>query len=404
MNSIECLNKNECCGCSACFQKCPKNAITMEENQEGFLYPVVDENKCINCGLCKKVCPQLNNYNKKNTDYPKSFAMYNTDTEELLQSSSGGIFSVLARYILEESGTVYGAAYDSNLNVNHIKITSLEELNLLRGSKYVQSNINDTYKLAEQDLKLGKKVLFSGTPCQIAGLKNYLIKEYEELYTCDLVCHGVPSQKLFHKYLDGLSKKLKSKVVKYNFRYKKDDYWGLLSEVVTQDGKKHILNPDFDPYYSNFLESTTYRENCYSCKYANYNRVSDITLADYWGIATIHPDFYKKEGCSLILINSLKGEKILRLLDNKIKRIPTNLDFASEKNKNLKRPSVRNKRRDVVYLDIDKLEPIEYIKERLKVRITLKKIIKKCIPNKILSILKKMKGKMKNDKNFTFCK
>ena len=317
------------------------------------------------------------------------------DTEELIQSSSGGIFSVLARYILDESGTVYGAAYDSNLNVNHIKITSIEELNLLRGSKYVQSNINDTYKLAEQDLKLGKKVLFSGTPCQIAGLKKYLIKEYEELYTCDLVCHGVPSQKLFHKYLDGLSKKLKSKVVKYNFRYKKDGYWGLLSEVVTQDGKKHILTPDFDPFYSNFLESTTYRENCYSCKYANYSRISDITLADYWGIATIHPDFYKKEGCSLILINSPKGEKFLNLVDNEIKRIPTNLDFASEKNKNLKRPSERNKRRDVVYLDIDKLESNEYIKERLKVRITFKKIIKKCIPNKILSILKKMKGKMK---------
>lgn len=395
MNSIECLNKKECCGCSACFQKCPKNAITMEENQEGFLYPIVDENKCINCGLCKKVCPQLNNCNNKNTNYPKSFAMYNMDTEELIQSSSGGIFSVLARYILDESGTVYGAAYDSNLNVNHIKITSIEELNLLRGSKYVQSNINDTYKLAEQDLKLGKKVLFSGTPCQIAGLKKYLIKEYEELYTCDLVCHGVPSQKLFHKYLDGLSKKLKSKVVKYNFRYKKDGYWGLLSEVVTQDGKKHILTPDFDPFYSNFLESTTYRENCYSCKYANYSRISDITLADYWGIATIHPDFYKKEGCSLILINSPKGEKFLNLVDNEIKRIPTNLDFASEKNKNLKRPSERNKRRDVVYLDIDKLESNEYIKERLKVRITFKKIIKKCIPNKILSILKKMKGKMK---------
>ena len=397
LNSIECLNREECCGCTACYQKCPKKAIKIEENEEGFLYPVIDKEKCINCGLCKKVCPQLDSINVVDNNYPKAYAMYNTNNEELIKSSSGGIFSVIANEILNKQGIIYGASYDKDLNVNHIRIIDVNNLDKLRGSKYVQSNINDTYKLAENDLKAGKKVLFSGTPCQIKGLKKYLNKDYENLYTCDLVCHGVNNKKLFHKYIDYLSNKFKSKVIEYNFRLKKNGHWGLLAEAITQNGKKHIINPDFDPYYSNFLESSTYRENCYSCKYASYNRVSDITLADYWGIASIHPDFYKKEGCSLILINTKKGEELITRIDKNLKKIPTKIDLASKKNKNLKRPSIRNRKRDSIYKDIENLNANEYIKKKLTVSYTFKKIIKMCIPNEIMSIIKKVKGKIKND-------
>ena len=288
MNNLPTKN---CTGCSACLQKCPKQCISMIANEEGFLYPVIDEKKCINCGLCTKVCPQLKKIKEESTEYPKAYAMRNKNTEELKQSSSGGIFKVLANYVLENDGVVFGVAYDENLNVNHIKVKDKEKLKLLQGSKYVQSNINNTYKEAEKELKKNKIVLFSGTPCQIAGLNSFLMKYYDNLITCDLVCHGVPSQKLFKKYIEFLSEKFKSKVVKYNFRSKNKKGWGLVSQVETKDGKIRFVEPDFDPYYSNFLSSNTYRESCYKCYYSNCNRVSNITLADYWGINRIHPKF-----------------------------------------------------------------------------------------------------------------
>ena len=206
--TIDSLDKNECCGCSSCFQKCPKNAIRMEENLEGFLYPVIDRDKCIDCGSCSKVCPQLKKIEKISLGYPKAYAMRNKNLDELSKSSSGGIFSVLANYVIDNGGVVFGAAYDSKLNINHIKATTKEELSPIRSSKYVQSNIGNSYREAEKILKNGQYVLFTGTPCQIAGLKSYLMKDYEKLITADIICHGVPSQKLFHKYLDYLSENI----------------------------------------------------------------------------------------------------------------------------------------------------------------------------------------------------
>ena len=395
MNTIEKLDKLECCGCSSCVQKCPQNAMEMKANEEGFFYPEINKEKCINCGLCVKVCPQLKDIKNADEGFPQAYAMRNKNDEELKGSSSGGIFSIIANYVLENNGVVFGAAYDENLKVNHIKVENKIELEKLRSSKYVQSNINDTYKETEVELKKGKKVLFSGTPCQVAGLNSYLMKDYENLITCDLVCHGVPSQKLFEKYLEYLSKKFKSKVIKYNFRSKEKKGWGLLTKVETEDGKIRFIEPDFDPYYSNFLRSTIYRENCYSCHYTNYNRVADITLADYWGINGIHPEFYSEQGNSLILINNEKASELLELFKDKIEILLTEIDKAANRNKNLIQPSKRSEMRDNIYNGISELDSSKYIKKNLKIQYTPKKILKAIIPTKIKKMLKKAKGLIK---------
>lgn len=395
MSTIELLNRNECCGCSSCVQKCPKNAISMIENDEGFLYPIIDKEKCIDCGLCSKVCPQLKEIKKADENYPKAYAMYNKNEDELLKSSSGGIFSVIANYVLENNGVVFGAAYDEELNVNHIKVNDKKELEKLRSSKYVQSNIKNTYKEAEEELRKDKMVLFSGTPCQIEGLKSYLIKEYENLITCDLVCHGVPSQKLFKTYLEYLSIKFKSKVKSYNFRSKNKYGWGLFTEVITDDNKKHYIKSDFDPYYSNFLNCNTYRESCYKCHYTNYNRVSNFTLADYWGVSSIHPNFYSEKGISLILVNDKKGEKVLNEIIPNIEKIDTDLEFASGRNKNLIQPSNRPEIRNNIYNGIYSKETLKFVKENLKVKLSIKKIIKLFVPVKLQNYLKKMRGMIK---------
>lgn len=389
MDTIEIVEKNECSGCSACSQKCPKNAIVMIENEEGFLYPSIDKDKCINCGLCSKVCPQLKKVEATGSEYPKAYAMYNKNSNELKKSSSGGIFSAIANYVFENKGIVFGAAYNDNLDVNHIKAENEDELSLLRSSKYVQSNINNTYKDVEKNLKDDRMVFFTGTPCQVAGLKSFLVKEYDNLITCDLVCHGVPSQKLFHKYIDYLSNKYKSKVISYNFRSKEKYGWGLYAEVKTKDGKIRLIKPDFDPYYSNFLESNTYRENCYKCHYTNYNRVSNITLADYWGISSIHPDFYSEEGRSLILVNNDKGKEVIEKIKERIELIETDIDIAANRNKNLIQPSYRSVKRNEIYQGISDLNSIEYVKERLTIKKSVKKYIKAIIPVKVQIFLKK---------------
>mgnify|MGYP004521974655 CR=1 FL=1 len=389
MKNIEILDKNECCGCKSCSQKCPQKAINMVENNEGFWYPKIDKSKCIDCGLCVKVCPQLKKVEERKDKYPKTYAMYNKNKQELLESSSGGIFVSIANWVLEQNGVVFGAAYDNDLKVKHIKIENQEQLRLLQGSKYVQSDIMNTYKEAEKELKNNKKVLFSGTPCQIYGLKSFLLQEYDNLITCDIVCHGVPSPKLFEKYIEYLSVKYKSNVRGYNFRSKEKKGWGLVTKITMDNGKSKFIEPDFDPYYSNFLDGNTYRECCYNCHYSSYNRVSDVTLADYWGIHKIHPDFYREAGNSLILVNTAKGEDIINLIGKNIKKIETNIDKAADNNKNLKEPSKRTKKRDEIYNKIDEMKSNEYIEKMLKVKVTPKKIIKKLIPNRLKKIIKK---------------
>ena len=389
-NSIKDMAKNKCCGCGACVQKCPKNAITLVEDEEGFFYPTINIKKCINCGLCKKVCPFINYNENEKKGFPKAYAMKNKNKKDLLKSSSGGIFSVLAKYVLNQNGVVFGAAYDSKKRVNHIYIEDEKDLYKLQGSKYVQSNILNTFVETKRFLDSNRLVLFSGTPCQIKGLKNFLSKEYDNLITCDLVCHGVPSQKLFLKYLSYLSKKNNKNIKSYEFRNKEKKGWGLTAKVVLENSRSKFINSDFDPYYSNFLDCNTYRESCYNCKFASTIRTSDITLADYWGVLSIHNNFYDKNGVSLVLVNTTKGLELLDSFKEKVEFIETNLDYAISKNKNLKQPSVRPAKRDNIYKNIDILNNDNYIKSELPYKITIKKIVKLFIQKKKKKILAKV--------------
>ncbi len=388
MENVRELDKNNCTGCRMCEQICPVKAIEIVENEEGFIEPKVNEEKCINCGLCFKRCPQLNDIKNNRIDEIKVYAAKNKNIEEQKQSSSGGIFSILANYVLENKGKVYGCAFNSNLVAEQIAIKSKEELYKLRGSKYVQSNTQNTFTEAKKDLDNDKLVLYSGTPCQIAGLKAFLNKDYENLVTIDLVCHGVPSPKLFKKYIEYLEERYKSRVVSYEFRNKEKNGWGLTSKVVFDNGKTKYINANLDSYYKTFLKSYTYREVCYNCKYANTNRIADITLADYWGIKKKIPNFYDEQGVSAIIINTEKGNKIFNKVIKNISYIKSDISSVKEENHNLEYSSKRDKIREKAYIDIDNKKFKKYVKENLKYKKEFKDMVKSMIPFKIKKYIK----------------
>lgn len=366
---------------------CPKGAISIKRNSEGFIEPLIDKEKCINCGICLKKCPQVDEALKRNKPI-KCYAAKNKENEKLKNGSSGSIFSVIADYVLNNRGVVYGVAFNDNLNLNTIRITNKKDLIDLMGSKYIQSNTRDTFSLVKKDLKKDLLVLYVGTPCQIAGLKNFLGEEYEKLITIDLVCHGVPSEKLFKKYIESIEKKYKSKVKNYYFRNKEKNGWGLNTKIILENGKKLYVSANLDPYYKSFLEGKTYREACYNCKYANTSRVGDITLADFWGIRKEHPDFNTNLGVSAILVNTKKGIEIFNKLESKIEFIETSIDKISNENKNLIRPTKRPNIRTNVYENLDNINFEKYAKEKLKFKRELKDIIKNAVPHRIKKIIK----------------
>lgn len=299
-------NDYECSGCFACYSVCTHKAITMVENGEGFLVPRRNMDLCVHCGLCEKVCP-VEHPVYENSETPDVFAAYSA--RERRRSSSGGMFYAIARYVIGKGGVVFGAAYDKDLRVRHIAAADMAGLEQLRGSKYVQSHVGDAFKEAAARLKQGRLVYFTGTPCQIAGLKSFLRRRYDNLLTSDLVCHGVPSQWLFDKHLQYLSWREGSKVTSYSFRDGK--YWTIREKVDYADGK---VSCEFDgnrsPYLYAFGLGYTYRRSCFDCKFARIPRQGDITLADYWGVGRFHPQMDDRGGVSLLLVNSAKGREV----------------------------------------------------------------------------------------------
>ena len=393
MKNILELDKKSCTGCRMCEQICPVKAIRMVENNEGFIEPVVDNNKCINCGLCSKRCPQLNNILDENSRTIEVYAAKNKNIEEQKTSSSGGIFSVLSNYVLDKNGKVYGCTLDDNLNIKHIGISNKAELNKIKGSKYVQSNTENTFEEVKEDLRNDKFVLYSGTPCQIAGLKAFLGKEYNNLITVDLVCHGVPSPKLFKAYLKWLENKSDSKIKTYEFRNKEKNAWGLTAKIVFENGKVKYVKAETDPYYKTFLDSKTYREVCYNCKYANENRVGDITLADYWGIEKEHPEFYDENGVSAILINTIKGKEIFEKVRDNIEVEKSTIEKVARKNGNLTHSSKRDVVRDNAYKQVNFLQFEKGMKKNLDFKVKSLDKIKSIIPHKIKVKIKKVLGR-----------
>lgn len=375
---IDITDKTKCCGCYGCYNICPKNAITMKEDEKGFKYPIVDKEKCIQCGLCKKICPILNK--KQVQSFQKAYACYNKDEEVRMNSSSGGIFSLLAEYILNNNGVIYGASFNSQWQVEHIRIDKKEDLVKLRTSKYVQSSINETYKLAKEDLENGVKVLFTGTPCQVNGLFRYLQKEYENLYTQDIICHGVPSPKVWKKYLEYRKKEDNESPLQINHR-NKEEGWEKWALELLYTNSKYKMNKDNDLFIQAFLRDAILRDSCYKCSFKDKNRESDITLADFWGINKILPKMNDGKGISLVIVNTRKGEKIFNELHKKMIWKETNFEQSIQHNPSMIMSVNKPQYSDEFFINLDSLEFDELVdKYTIKPKKTsfVRRCIRKC--------------------------
>ncbi len=391
-NNIQVLKKNSCYGCRSCEQVCPKKCIQMREDNEGFLYPLADNIICSSCGVCTKHCPGLTDTNISTEYTQKVYAAKHVDKQVLNNSSSGGVFSAIAEKVINNGGVIFGCELDSSLKVRHTCVDSYDGLKKLRGSKYVASDLEDSFKEAKKILDTGRHVLFSGCPCHIAGLKAFLNKDYVNLYTCDLICHGTPSPKLFKKYIDYLQDKHKMKITNYEFRNKEKKGWGMNIKIsLSNEETSKVSRPIclLDPYYSSFLSAQTYRPSCYSCKYTQISREGDFTLGDYWGIERFHPEIYSPQGVSVLLVNSRKGHELFNSIRENLIYIPSSVEKAQVKNGNLNKPSPRPKERGYIYNDIDNLDFYIYSQKYLNSGNRIISFIKYILPQSLKIKLKK---------------
>lgn len=346
MSIVNICDYTNCTGCGACLNVCPKRCIEMKQTDEGFLYPSVNSNMCIECGLCKITCPDNNSlfFNSPLDTY----AGFSIDDAIRESSSSGGLFTVLATEVLRHGGVVYGAAFDESLKLAHRKAETLEELSRLKGSKYLQSSIVDIYSEINSFINNKRVVLFVGTPCQVAGIKSYIKKNKTCLITIDVVCHGVPSPLAFYSYINKLTN-YNSNDSHLSFVFRDLSHWGYSPSLII-DGKEEKLKDERNVYIDFFLRGELSRESCYSCKYARNERISDITLADFWGIGTEQP--YRNDtskGVNLILVNTELGKQLLDSVKSEINIEPRSFSEASKNNSQLNAPLKRPVNRDNIY-------------------------------------------------------
>lgn len=346
------LDKTQCNGCSACVAICPKHCIQMRPDEEGFNYPIIDKGNCISCKLCEKVCPNEHPRYSNNT-ISDVYAAYLKDTSQRTKSTSGGIFYSISKWIINQGGIVYGAAFNDNFKLEHIGVDNLDDLAKLRGSKYLQSDIGNTYLEVKKNLDKNRWVYFTGCGCQVAGLYAFLRKNYECLVTSDLVCHGVPSQLMFDYHIDYLKQKEQCDIASYSFRDLEG--WGVSEIYECVNNKKVVRRNKYyymSPYLFAFMHSYNYRYSCYECKYAKLPRQGDITLADYWGVEKYFPDLDISKGVSLILVNSIQGQTIWNEIKDSMIYYTSDVRDASIYNPNLvtntKMPAIRPRCYDII--------------------------------------------------------
>lgn len=342
--------ESACTGCGACFNSCPVGAIKMEPNKDGFLNPIIDRKKCIDCEICTKKCVALNQ-SYKNNENPDCLAVWADDKIREV-SSSGGAFTVIANYVLSQKGVVYGAVFDKDFKVKHVAATNEKELNAMRGSKYYQSNIGDVFKQVETDLQKGKTVLFSGMPCQVAGLYSYLKKEFDNLITVDILCHGISSYKAFEKYRkDVLNNK---KLAELYFKAKKPWGWHAGINAVFKDGSKYSKIIEEDKFFVSYINGLSKNTPCGQCKFNRLPRQGDITLGDFWKIQNYKKELNDNKGTSLVLINNEKGKKVF---DKIAADFPVNekvpISYAIEGNGIIKYPYALNPNRNLFFENLD---------------------------------------------------
>lgn len=322
MNILENFQKQECCGCRACYNICPTKAIAMSPDEKGFLYPVIDNDKCIDCGLCVKVCDFRKFTPTELT--PDCYAVKHIDEKEIVTSRSGAFFIALAQYVLNKNGVVFGCVIENSRYVFIKYATDKEGVDAFKGSKYVQSDTRDTYKECADFLRSGKIVLFSGLSCQVHGLLSYLknVKvNCDKLITCDIVCHGAPSPKIWKQFVDRTEQIENNEVVVADFRDKSQFGWREHIETLKLKSGKALSRKRWtDIFYAHVM----FRESCYNCKYTTPNRKTDFTIADYWGIEKNAPQFDDNKGVSLVLVRTQKAKDIFNSLNN-IRVVKTDL-------------------------------------------------------------------------------
>lgn len=357
---IEVNDKRDCSGCTACASICPVKCIEMKSDEEGFVYPVVDKSRCINCGLCEKTCPIINRKADAKIE-PRAYACINNDLAVRMNSSSGGVFSLLAEYILQNDGVVFGASFDENFVVRHTFVEREEDLNKLRVSKYVQSDMGEMFKKAKEFLDANRKVLFTGTACQIAGLKSFLKRDYENLFTQDLICHGVPSPLVWEKYV---AYRGGENCEEISFRKKFADETKTCFYIKLKNGKAYAKLPNSrDPMVRMFLLNKCLRPSCHACAFKTITRQSDITLADFWGINTVYPKINDGKGVSLILIHSDKGKKFFDEIKDKITYKEVKFKDAVRHNKMYYKSALKNPIRKKFFKDLSRLPFDKVIKK-----------------------------------------
>lgn len=374
-----------CTGCSACQNACNLDAIEMVADKEGFVYPRVDSEKCIRCGKCVKSCPSIQSLRAGDHFEPEVYAAWNKDTEIRILSTSGGVFTALAEAIIDQGGYVAGAFYDEGFRICHGVVSSLDEIPRLRQSKYAQSWIGSTFRTVQKLLKDDKTVLFCGTPCQSAGLQQFLGKEYANLYCCDFICRGVISPKVYEKFLQDMQPANTAALSGVHFK-NKDFGWNRFSTKLTfGDGSVYHKDRNEDYYMRGYLRHNLYlRPSCHRCEYKTLPRVSDMSLGDFWGIGRYDSSLDNEKGTSVVLVNSEKGRKLLALSQEKLVLHKRSLEEVVAGNSCLLNVAKPSKYRDYFFKKMERCRFDELViridkkSERLPVKIRIRQLLGRC--------------------------
>lgn len=383
-------DKKDCSGCHACSNVCPKKCIQMLTDNEGFWYPQISKEDCVDCGICEKVCPIIHKWHPVKDQTTVAFAAFHQNEDIRLMSSSGGIFTLLAHAIIDQGGVVFGAAFSGDFkSVHHICVEDIDSVEKLRGSKYLQSEIGKAYEKAKEYLDNGRKVLFTGTPCQIGGLYSFLRKPYDGLYTQDIICHGVPSPMVWKKYVEHHERKSVSKTQQVFFRDKKSGwktyavFFKFLNNITFEKNFRE------DAFMRAFLSNICLRPSCYDCSFKGIERISDITLADFWGVQNICPEMDDDKGTSLVFIHSEKGIELYRQIEGEIRSVAQACDNVVRYNPSAVNSTPMHPKRADFMLNIQKndFEHVvnKYTKKKLYHRVLAR------IKNSFRSIMEKIR-------------
>lgn len=359
-----------CSSCGACANVCARGAIAMKLDGEGFFRPVVDSVKCVQCGACERACPWTKDVKNPNvcSENPRTLAAYALDDTIRMKSSSGGIFTALAEKMLDDGGVVVGVAQLDKTRFGHIVVDSKADLDKLRGSKYVQADADLVYREVRSLLKNGRKVLFSGTPCQVAALYSVLgEKEFADLFTVDIVCHGTPSVKVFEKYIGEIEKDKSALVKSSRFRDKRNGWrlYSMTSSLNTISGDCFQFSKTLreDKFMKVFLENICLNKSCADCHYGKVPRIADVTLGDYWNIASVHPEMDDDKGTSVVLLNSAHGEKLFSAISEKVRSCESYLDKAIAGNPCIVHSSKQHPKRAEFFVELDSKSLAKLIKK-----------------------------------------